>query len=260
MPKHKANPEEIEPVIAGDEEFRTSAHAAGDAPFIWYRRPWLMSLFVLALCSFTFVLGWEAHSVGNVRAPLLTQPVVIGAPPSRSLLTSNGVAWRLSNRNESINVAATLPGVAHEALLAAKVLAHGSLLYRDNELAYSWVAAEDWTFSATFTLDSRGRDAPLLEGPAVLRLDGMDTFAAIVLNGETIGEVESAFVTYELPVRAGLLYAGLNTVAFRFRSALRVAREASEAYPYEVPHRPCEACRHGLQTHSQPRARSRARS
>ena len=131
MPRIKANPEEIEPVIAGDGVSGRSHSAAhvSDAlrSSLWSARPWLVSLVALALCSFAFLLGWAAHSVsiggGGVGTSSVAPPFVIGAPHSRSLLTSDAVAWRLTNRNHSINVAAVVPGVAHEALLAAKVAA-----------------------------------------------------------------------------------------------------------------------------------------
>ena len=46
----------------------------------------------------------------------------MGSAPQLSLLSAAGVAWRLRNANRSIDVAASVPCVAHEALLSAGVL------------------------------------------------------------------------------------------------------------------------------------------
>ena len=55
----------------------------------------------------------------------------------------------------TVDVPATVPGTAHDALLAAGVLADGDPVRRFNELSYRWVATEEawWgdSDSASFT-------------------------------------------------------------------------------------------------------------
>ena len=144
----------------------------------------------------------------------------------------------MRNSNGSIDVPATLPGVAHEVLIDNAIIG-GDLLYRDNELACRWIAEEDWTFSAAFVLDSNmDSDRRLLAHDAhpVLRLDGVDTIASIEVNGEVVGKTASTFLRYELDLRPGLLRRGTNSLVVRFTSALTAARERSAQYPYGVPH------------------------
>ena len=152
----------------------------------------------------------------------------VGVPLSHSLLTAD---WRLRNSNDSINVPANLPCVAHEALLAAGVL-RGDPLYRFNELDWSWVAREDWTFETTFDC----ADAAHADQFRVLRMTGVDTIALITLNGAEIGSTASAFLTHDLLLPSGLLRPTANTLRVTITSALTYARESAADYPYEVPH------------------------
>lgn len=144
----------------------------------------------------------------------------------------------------ALPLAAVVPGVAHEALLAAGLLA-GDPLFRFRELEYRWVANADWTFTGSFELAA---DDALLSPPppsapspaapplTTLEVEGVDTVAAIALNGEPLGTTRSAFLRHELPVRASLLRAGANKLTVRFNSSLRYAAAEAAAYPYPVPH------------------------
>ncbi len=167
----------------------------------------------------------------------------VGGAPQLSLLSAAGVAWRLRNANGSIDVPASVPCVAHEALLSAGVL-RGDPLYRFRELEWAWAAREDWTFEASFALAADGCgpsqgervDCKLLDGRSVLRMEGVDTVASVWINGVGLGSTASAFVRHELSINARVLRRGSNTLRVTLGSALRYARERSEAYPYEVPH------------------------
>ena len=145
---------------------------------------------------------------GGGSLPVVT---TVGAPYTRSLVSAAaGVTWRLHNANGSIDVPANVPTVAHEALLSAGIL-RGDPLYRFHEREWAWVAHENWTFVATFTLcvTSDADDCAVLASDGVmLRLEGVDTVALISLNGEPIGSTASVFVRHDLPVKPQILRRG----------------------------------------------------
>ena len=110
----------------------------------------------------------------------------------------------------------------------------GSPFYRDNEVAWSWVALEAWNFSRTFAVD----DAELLAGPSTIELDGVDGAATVRVNGEVVGAPHSAFVTWRFALRAGLLRAGANNVSVDFEPPREYALRQNASYAngsYEVP-------------------------
>ena len=102
---------------------------------------------------------------------------------AHTLAAQPSIEWRCMNTNRSINVAASVPGVAHLALMQAGIL-QGDPFYRYNELEWSWVAQEDWTFEGTFGLN---RSAVLLLMPSVLTLTRVDTVANVSVNGVALG-------------------------------------------------------------------------
>ncbi len=161
---------------------------------------------------------------------LATSPTspAIASPASPAL---SAIEWRCRNANGTIDVPAKLPAVAHTALMAAGVL-KGDPLYRFNERDWSWVALEDWTFEGTFSL---AVDAQLLTADAVLTMEGVDTIAAVSVNGVHIGHTDDAFIRWELPVSKGTLKAGQNTISVAFTNARAAGVARASTYPYPVP-------------------------
>ncbi|KAK4689681.1 beta-mannosidase, partial [Tremellales sp. Uapishka_1] len=87
-----------------------------------------------------------------------------------------------------------------------------------------WVGEADWEFETTFKADTS------VEGEEVdLVFEGLDTYCEIVLNGETIGEVENMFLAHRIPVK-GLVKKDLedNHLVLRFKSPWRTSLVAEE--------------------------------
>ena len=123
-----------------------------------YHRPLLdtcgAALVVALTASGALALGWHlgvSEAAASCNATI-AHTWSLDPPYRRSLTSADGLAtWLVRSRNGTISVPANIPGVAHEALLAAGVLS-GDLMYRTNERAMQWVALEDWTFEASFVL------------------------------------------------------------------------------------------------------------
>ena len=153
---------------------------------------------------------------------LLASSAVVAAPPSavvvQPLSSGAGVSWRLSNANGSVSVPGSVPGAAHLDLLRAGLA--GELYAALNVDALAWVAGEDWTYTATFTAE-----AALLAAPsAELVAEGIETVAAVSLNGVPLWTSTSAFRRMSADVtrllRAG---AGAHALVVAIASPLAAA-------------------------------------
>jgi beta-mannosidase len=109
--------------------------------------------------------------------------------------------------------------------------------WRDNELAVQWVGESDWVYE-------RGFDVPqgLLEHQRVLLCcEGLDTLAAVHINGVEVGRADNMFRTWQFDVKP-YLRAGSNRVSIDFTSPLPyIRRRQAERRLADVsgpPHQP----------------------
>ena len=125
-----------------------------------------------------------------------------------------GGQWVLKQAGTKGAIPAAVPGCVHTDLLAAKKI--DDPLYRDNEEGVQWIGEADWIYSRRFDVPGE-----LLHNDRVLlRCEGLDTLAAIRINGEPVAKTDNMFRTWEFDVKR-LLRAGENTIEVRFESAVR---------------------------------------
>jgi beta-mannosidase len=233
--------------LLGEESRAAGASTRAFPAQTWATMAGLLASLILIGAAAAFGQRGEAAADAAVAAAVVSaqaRPAVrLGTATIHSLLSSDGVSWRCSTLNSSgvgetptlIEVAARVPGVAHEALRAAGMI--GDPQYRFNELAYRWVALAHWNFSADFTVQAASslliRPAPSLS----LRLSGVDTFCALHLNGQPIGlPLDSALLTHDVRLPPGALRPGSNRLVLAFSPPLAEAALRASAYPYPVPH------------------------
>ncbi|KAK3303117.1 glycoside hydrolase family 2 protein [Chaetomium strumarium] len=98
-----------------------------------------------------------------------------------------------------------------------------------NELEVSWVAEQTWHYRTTFVTPAGGRDP----GARVdLVFEGLDTFAAVRLNGEVILESDNMFVEHRVSIGQLLVDgAANNTLEIVFEPARRRGLELVQAHP-----------------------------
>ncbi|KAK3329108.1 glycoside hydrolase superfamily [Apodospora peruviana] len=97
-----------------------------------------------------------------------------------------------------------------------------------NELDVQWVGEAKWIYKTTF----RSQQVP--EGAkAILAFDGLDTFATVVLNGETILETDNMFLPERVDVTSVLKTSGdeENELVITFDSAYLRGWKLVEKYP-----------------------------
>ena len=136
-------------------------------------------------------------------------------------LTSPAAHW--SFRHAGRWLAATVPGCVHTDLRQHELIPDP--FYGRNELALRWIEESEWTYRADFTVPA----AALGEEELDLCFDGLDTVAAVRLNGAEILRSDNMFHVHRIPVRAHLRR-GRNRLEIRFASALDYIRTTRTDY------------------------------
>ena len=121
-----------------------------------------------------------------------------------------------------------VPGDIHSALLAAGRIPDP--YFGRNEMDIQWVGQADWTAERTFNVPA----ALLAKQSVCLRLEHVDTFCEIRVNGAKVGETGNRFRRYEFDVKP-FLVPGKNTVTALFRSAERISEERGAALAFPLP-------------------------
>lgn len=154
----------------------------------------------------------------------LLYALAIAAPVAYlSLDSASGAAtWRVNNKNLSYDLGATVPGCPHLDLLRAGLI--GEPYVDDNVDLLRWIADDEWTWTATFAA------VPGLLGRRRVELlaEGIDTMAAITLNGAHLGDVVDAFHVVAFDVTTDLAPTS-NTLTVAVASSLRSAAAAAAA-------------------------------
>jgi len=123
---------------------------------------------------------------------------------------------------------AEVPGGVHTDLLALGRIPDPFVA--DNELDVQWVVESDWEYRIIFDV------APglLAEDKVYLVCDGLDTLAAVSLNGKTVGGAENMFRRYSWEIKS-LVAAGENELRIVFASPVRYARARQAEQSHRVP-------------------------
>jgi beta-mannosidase len=95
-----------------------------------------------------------------------------------------------------------------------------------NELDVQWIGEKVWVYKTEFPTPAVPNGAK-----AVLAFDGLDTFATVVLNGETILETENMFIPERVDVTSVLRQGAENELVITFDSAYLRGWKLVEKYP-----------------------------
>ncbi len=146
-----------------------------------------------------------------------------GSNAARIPLT--GTNWVVSN--QTIEVAATVPGTVHTALLAAKVIDEPYWSFGD--ITMRNITYQSWTFTRNFSLESHFLHLYSFQ----LHFDQVDTVSNITLNQCYLGNTTSMFYAYTFNVPSSCLQLD-NTLHVNFMSPVVYALEQSIAYNKSV--------------------------
>ncbi|KAJ3841473.1 glycoside hydrolase family 2 protein [Lentinula raphanica] len=119
---------------------------------------------------------------------------------------------------------ATGPTTVHVELLKAKRIPDPFIGLHEYDV--QWIGESDWIFRQNFVLSEEDLTS---NSNFDLVFDGLDTFAAISLNGNQILETANQFVGYRVSVKS-VLRTGENTLALYFSSAFKKGRDIEKEY------------------------------
>ena len=142
-------------------------------------------------------------------------------------------AWTLRRDGQKKTIPATIPGCVHTDLLAVGEIEDP--FYRDNEDRLQWIGETDWIYERSFAAEDLAGAARVL-----LRCEGLDTLATVLVNDVEVGRADNMYRTWEFDIRA-VLKPGRNKLSVRFDSAMRYLerRNQERKLPgWTAPHEP----------------------
>ena len=127
----------------------------------------------------------------------------------------------LPNSDPGAWLPATVPGHVHLDLMRAGVIPDPFVGM--HERTVQWVDDVGWAYRCSFDID----EADLDGARHILRFEGLDTVASIVLNDEAVGTADNMFVPHEFEV-TDVLRPGWNTLEVCFDPAEAVGAKRLE--------------------------------
>jgi beta-mannosidase len=136
--------------------------------------------------------------------------------------------WRFREVGKDKWYPATVPGCVHTDLLNNKLIEDP--FYRDNEQRLQWIGKTEWEYQTTFKI------APdiLQHANIDLIFEGLDTYANVFLNDESLLNTDNMFRTWRSDARR-LLKAGANSLRIRFRSPINEVLPLMAKMSYQLP-------------------------
>lgn len=136
--------------------------------------------------------------------------------------------WEFQQEGDSSFLPATVPGQVHLDLLENGVI--GDPYWEDNELKQRWVEEENWVYKTEFEVNRKTLKNENIE----IVFDGLDTYAEVFLNGESILTADNMFRSWRIDVKPHLKR-GKNELRVVFKSPVNRNREAVSNYPHTLP-------------------------
>ena len=132
--------------------------------------------------------------------------------------------WELTQADKpSVTCPIAVPGGIYTALYDAKLIPDP--YFAQNEKLTQWPGRADWRFTRAFTLPEEFAAAKAV----MLRLEDVDCFATMKVNGHEVGRTSNRFQRYDFDVKP-FLKDGENTIEALFESTERISYAESNKY------------------------------
>ena len=147
--------------------------------------------------------------------------------PPLEVLSLNG-AWEFQIDSDSAWKLATVPGDVMTDLMDNGLM--DSPYSKTNERLSQWVEKAHWVYRHQFMCPSDWNSS---DEPFELVFEGIDTYATVILNGDTLGNTDNAHRAYQFSVPH--LNEGLNTLLVLLHAAVDRGQTRLDASPWPVP-------------------------
>jgi beta-mannosidase len=136
--------------------------------------------------------------------------------------------WTFSMKGDTSWLPAQVPGCVHtDLLLNGKI---NDPFYRLNEKEQQWIDKKNWIYKCTFNLNS----SQLRHNKIIILFKGLDTYAKISLNGNSLLETDNMFREWVAEIKP-FLREGTNTLEIEFESPVNKGLNALEELGFGLP-------------------------
>ena len=136
--------------------------------------------------------------------------------------------WKFSQQGKDAWKKATVPGVVHLDLFNNSMIEDP--YWENNELKQRWIEEKNWAYMNHILFDPTIYNTDNIE----LVFEGLDTYATVLLNGDTILIANNMFRSWTIDVKEKLI-TGLNEIKVIFTSPILHNKKSVENYPYKLP-------------------------
>jgi beta-mannosidase len=136
--------------------------------------------------------------------------------------------WQFREVGKDTWYSAIVPGCVHTDLLNNKLI--DDPFYRDNEQKQQWIGKTDWEYQTVLNITPE----ILARDNVELVFEGLDTYANVFLNSESLLNTDNMFRTWRTDCKR-LLRPGANTLRIRFRSPINEVLPLMAKLDYQLP-------------------------
>lgn len=136
--------------------------------------------------------------------------------------------WQFRQKGATLWREAKVPGTVHGDLQRTGQIAEP--YYRVNERYAQWVDKSDWIYRHTFKASEEEAFAKSL----LMRFNGLDTYADVMLNDEKILSTDNMFRTWDVDV-THKVKTGDNELVIHFKSPIKQGLKELKAYGFTLP-------------------------
>ena len=136
--------------------------------------------------------------------------------------------WKFRQEGKSEWKKAIVPGVVQLDLLNNKMI--DDPYWENNELKQCWIEEKNWIYVNHILFDPVVYKTDNIE----LVFEGLDTYATVLLNGDTILIADNMFRSWTIDIKEKLI-AGRNEIRVIFTSPVSYNKKSVENYPYKLP-------------------------
>ncbi|GAA0365049.1 glycoside hydrolase family 2 TIM barrel-domain containing protein [Alkalibacterium iburiense] len=136
--------------------------------------------------------------------------------------------WVFKEAEKKEWLKAKVPGTVHTDLLFHDLIPHP--YEGTNEKYLQWIDKKDWEYQTVITITND----MLLDEKIELVFDGLDTFATVSVNGQTILEANNMYREWKRDIKP-FVSEGENVINVYFHSPINQGLKLLKASPYSLP-------------------------
>ena len=137
------------------------------------------------------------------------------------------LSWTVHQLGKNEKLKATVPGTIHTDLFANQRIPDPFLQSNENEV--QWIEHEDWVYETEFELTK----SELQNAHIELVFEGLDTFASVFLNGQSLLDADNMFRTWRVEIKP--FAKAQNHLKIQFKSAVKQTNALAQKIPYQLP-------------------------